>query len=48
VRHGDEQWRDIVNFSVLAMIAAEDMGITSKNVDEMLNSKDPNIQRFLE
>jgi general L-amino acid transport system substrate-binding protein len=47
VRHGDEQWRDIVNFSVLAMIAAEDMGITSKNVDEMLNSKDPNIQRFL-
>jgi general L-amino acid transport system substrate-binding protein len=47
VRHGDEQWRDIVNFTVLALIAAEDMGITSKNVDEMLNSKDPNIQRFL-
>jgi len=47
VRHGDEQWRDIVNFTVLAMIAAEDMGITSKNVDEMLASKDPNIQRFL-
>lgn len=47
VRHGDEQWRDIVNFTVLAMIAAEDMGITSKNVDEMLTSKDPNIQRFL-
>lgn len=47
VRHGDEQWRDIINFTVLAMIAAEDMGITSKNVDEMLSSKDPNIQRFL-
>jgi general L-amino acid transport system substrate-binding protein len=47
VRHGDEQWRDIVNFTVLALIAAEDMGITSKNVDEMLNSKDPNVQRFL-
>ena len=47
VRHGDEQWRDIINFTVLAMIAAEDMGITSKNVDEMLTSKDPNIQRFL-
>lgn len=47
VRHGDEQWRDIVNFTVLAMIAAEDMGITSKNVDEMLGSKDPNVQRFL-
>jgi general L-amino acid transport system substrate-binding protein len=47
VRHGDEQWRDIVDFSVQAMIAAEDMGITSTNVDEMLKSQDPNIQRFL-
>ncbi len=47
VRHGDDQWYDIVNFSVLAMIAAEELGVTSKNVDEMLNSKDPKIQRFL-
>jgi general L-amino acid transport system substrate-binding protein len=47
VRHGDDQWYDIVNFSVLAMIEAEELGITSKNVDEMLNSKDPKIQRFL-
>ena len=47
VRHGDDQWYDIVNFSILAMIAAEELGITSKNVDEMLNSKDPKIQRFL-
>lgn len=47
VRHGDDQWYDIVNFSVLAMIDAEELGITSKNVDEMLNSSDPKIQRFL-
>lgn len=47
VRHGDDQWRDIVDFSVLAMINAEELGITSKNVDEMLKSKDPVIQRFL-
>jgi general L-amino acid transport system substrate-binding protein len=47
VRHGDDQWRDIVDFSVLAMVAAEDMGITSKNVDEMLKSEDPNVKRFL-
>ncbi len=47
VRHGDDQWRDIVDFCVLAMVAAEDMGIDSKNVDEMLKSTDPNIQRFL-
>jgi general L-amino acid transport system substrate-binding protein len=47
VRHGDEQWRDIVDFTVLAMIAAEDMGITSKNVDEMLKSPNPDIKRLL-
>lgn len=47
VRHGDDQWRDIVDFSVLAMIQAEEFGITSKNVDEMLKSSDPSIQRFL-
>ena len=47
VRHGDDQFRDVVDFSVLAMINAEELGITSKNVDEMLNSKDPAIQRFL-
>jgi general L-amino acid transport system substrate-binding protein len=47
VRHGDDQWRDIVDFSVLAMIDAEDLGINSKNVDEMLKSNDPNIKRFL-
>jgi general L-amino acid transport system substrate-binding protein len=47
VRHGDDQWRDIVDFSVLAMIDAEDLGITSKNVDEMLKSNNPDIKRFL-
>jgi general L-amino acid transport system substrate-binding protein len=47
VRHGDDQWKDIVNYSVLAMIAAEEMGITSKNVDEMLKSTNPEVQRFL-
>ncbi|UCH23780.1 MAG: amino acid ABC transporter substrate-binding protein, partial [Deltaproteobacteria bacterium] len=47
VRHGDDQWYDIVNFSVLALIAAEELGITSKNLDQMMNSKDPKIMRFL-
>ena len=47
VRHGDDQWYDIVNFSVLALIEAEELGLTSENVDEMMNSKDPRIQRFL-
>jgi len=47
VRHGDNQWKDIVNYSVLAMINAEELGITSANVDAMLESKDPKIMRFL-
>jgi general L-amino acid transport system substrate-binding protein len=47
VRHGDNQWKDIVNYSILAMIEAEELGITSKNVDEMLKSTNPVVQRFL-
>jgi general L-amino acid transport system substrate-binding protein len=47
VRHGDNQWKDIVNWSVLAMINAEELGITSKNVDQMLKSDNPKIMRFL-
>ncbi|MEE4313364.1 MAG: amino acid ABC transporter substrate-binding protein [Desulfofustis sp.] len=47
VRHGDDQWMDIVNYSVLAMIEAEELGITSANIDEMMGSTDPKVQRFL-
>ncbi|MEJ2102303.1 MAG: amino acid ABC transporter substrate-binding protein [Desulfobacterales bacterium] len=47
VRHGDDQWYDIVNWTVMALIQAEEFGITSKNVDEMLKSTNPEIQRFL-
>jgi len=47
VRHGDDQWYDIVNWTVMALIQAEEFDMTSKNVDSMLKSKDPAIQRFL-
>lgn len=47
VRHGDDQWRDIVNWVVYAMIEAEEIGITSENVDEMLKSDDPSVRRLL-
>lgn len=47
VRHGDDQWFDIVKWTVYATIAAEEKGITSKNLDEFLTSKDPEIQRML-
>lgn len=47
VRHGDNQWKDVVNYAVFAMINAEELGITSKNVDEKLKSTDPKVKRFL-
>ena len=47
VRHGDDQWYDIVNWTVMALLEAEELDITSQNVDQMLKSKDPKIQRFL-
>lgn len=47
VRHGDDRWRDIVEYSFLAMIEAEELGITSKNVKQMCKSENPGIQRFL-
>ena len=47
VRDDDARWYDIVNFSVLALIAAEELGLTSANVDEHLNSQNPRIRRFL-
>jgi general L-amino acid transport system substrate-binding protein len=47
VRHGDDEWYDIVNWTVMALIEAEEFGITSKNVDEMLKSNNPAIKRFL-
>jgi len=47
VRQGDAQWRDIVNWTVYALIAAEELGITSKNVDEMKKSDNADIARLL-
>lgn len=47
VRHGDDQWLDIVNWSIQALIAAEAFGITQENVDSMRESADPRIRRFL-
>ena len=47
VRQGDDQWFSIVKWAHFAMLNAEEMGITSANVDEMMNSTDPNVLRLL-
>jgi general L-amino acid transport system substrate-binding protein len=47
VRHGDNQLADIVRWTQYAMLEAEEYGIDSKNVDEMLKSDNPSIKRIL-
>jgi general L-amino acid transport system substrate-binding protein len=47
VRHGDDQWFDVVKWVHFAMLNAEEVGITQKNVDDMLKSDNPEIKRQL-
>jgi general L-amino acid transport system substrate-binding protein len=45
VRHGDDQWFDLVKWALFAMIDAEELGVTQKNVDEMAKSDKPEFRR---
>ena len=45
VRHGDDQWFDIVKWTLFAMITAEELGITQKNIDEKMKSDNPELKR---
>lgn len=47
VRKGDPQWFDIVRWTFFALLIAEEYGVTQANVDEMLNSENPEIRRLL-
>ncbi|QDZ00970.1 amino acid ABC transporter substrate-binding protein [Nitratireductor mangrovi] len=47
VRQGDDQWFDIVKWTLNAMITAEELGITQANVEEMKGSDNPEIKRVL-
>ncbi len=47
VRQGDDQWFNIVKWMHFAMLDAEELGVTSKNVDEMMKSTNPEIKRFV-
>jgi general L-amino acid transport system substrate-binding protein len=47
VRHGDDRWFDIVKWSMFAMIEAEELGLSSKNIDKEASSANPTIQRFV-
>ena len=47
VRHGDQNWGDIVRWVLIGMIEAEELGVTSANLDQMLQSGSPAIRRLL-
>jgi general L-amino acid transport system substrate-binding protein len=48
VRQGDDQWFNVVKWSLFALINAEEMGVTSKNVDALKKSSTaPGIKRLL-
>jgi len=47
VRHGDDQWFDIAKWTLFALLAGEELRLTQANVDQMAQSGDPRIRRFL-
>ncbi len=47
VRHGDDQWFDIVKWTLFAMLNAEELNVTKANVDEQMKSDNPEIKRLL-
>jgi len=47
VRHGDNQWADIVRWVHNAMLNAEELGVTKANVDQMMKSDNPEVKRLL-
>lgn len=48
VKHGDNQWKDLVTWTIIGLISAEELGVTKANVDDMAaNSKNPMIRRML-
>jgi general L-amino acid transport system substrate-binding protein len=47
VRQGDEQWANIVKWTVFAMINAEELGVSSKTIDQAVRSAKPEIQRLV-
>ena len=47
VRQGDDEWEDLVRWTFYAMVNAEELGVSSQNIDEQLQSANPEIRRLL-
>jgi general L-amino acid transport system substrate-binding protein len=47
VRQGDDEWADVVRWTLNALVAAEEYGVTSENIEEMTTSENPEIRRLI-
>mgnify|MGYP001211606097 CR=1 FL=1 len=47
VKYGDQQWSDIVRWTVYVLFIAEEMGLNSENIDDMVDHVDPAVKRFM-
>jgi general L-amino acid transport system substrate-binding protein len=47
VRHGDDQWMDLVKWVHFAMLNAEELGVSKANLDQQLKSENPEVKRLL-
>jgi general L-amino acid transport system substrate-binding protein len=47
VRQGDDQWADVARWTLNALVAAEEYGVTAANIEEMKTSENPEIKRLL-
>lgn len=47
VRKGDVGWFDIVRWTQFALVAAEQLGVSSRNIDEAMKSASPDVRRLL-
>lgn len=47
VRQGDDQWLNVVKWTAFALVNAEELGVSSKNIDDALKSNKPAVQRLV-
>lgn len=47
VRQGDDPWFNLVRWTYFALLNLEELGVTSKNADQMVNSQNPEVRRLL-
>jgi general L-amino acid transport system substrate-binding protein len=47
VRQGDDKFLNVVNWTIYALVEAEELGITSANIDQRKSDNDPRVQKLL-